>query len=365
MTLFFNSWTGNAAIGGLIALGVILVLSLFIERPFCKYACPYGALLGFFNRTPLVRLSRNAETCTDCKACDRICPMNLDISNRDMVTQHQCIRCMKCTSQVACPVEGCMTFEVGRKPSSVSKTIRPVSTVVITLVIAVLFMGGVSLSQSMGYWRTTADRTPARITEGEFEGVYDPADIRGNFVFGETSNYFDIPLEDLARAFEVPKSIAVNIRHGDLEDYYHELDERGTEIGNGSVKWFVALYTGIPHELDEPTYLLPSAVELLEEKGTLTEEQLAYIREHKIEPGTYETPDWEMVGQELEQQKDAFEITGNTTFQDVINKGISLEELERIVEAPIPDTSQTIQSFTIEEELSFGQIRGEIERLLQ
>ncbi len=185
------------------------------------------------------------------------------------------------------------------------------------------------------------------------------------FVFGETSTYFDIPLEDLARAFEVPKSIAVNIRHGDLEDYYHELDERGTEIGNGSVKWFVALYTGIPHELDEPTYLLPSAVELLEEKGTLTEEQLAYIREHKIEPGTYETPDWEMVGQELEQQKDAFEITGNTTFQDVINKGISLEELERIVEAPIPDTSQTIQSFTIEEELSFGQIRGEIERLLQ
>ncbi len=76
-----------------------------------------------------------------------------------------------------------MTFEVGRKPSSVSKTIRPVSTVVITLVIAVLFMGGVSLSQSMGYWRTTADRTPARITEGEFEGVYDPADIRGNFCF--------------------------------------------------------------------------------------------------------------------------------------------------------------------------------------
>lgn len=363
----FNSWTGNAAIGGMVVLGVILALSLFIERPFCKYACPYGALLGFFNRIPLVRLKRNEETCIDCKQCDEICPMNLDISTRDKVTQHQCIRCMKCTSQVACPVEGCMTFEAGNSSFSSSEAMRPVSAIILTLVIAVLFTGGISLTQSLGYWRTTADRSPARIAEGEFEGAYDPADIRGNFVFAETSQYFDIPLKDLAQAFEVPESIAGSIRHSDLEDYYYELDEKGTEIGNGSVKWFVALYTGVPYELDEPTYLLPSAVDLLEEKGTLTEEQLVYIRDHRIEPGSYDAPDWEKIGQllEPEQESDGFEVKGNTTFQDVLNEGVSLEDLEEIVDAPITNTAQTIQSFTIENDMSFGSIKTSIETLLQ
>ncbi|MDX9810002.1 MAG: 4Fe-4S binding protein, partial [Sphaerochaetaceae bacterium] len=45
----FNLWTSEVAIGAYIALGVVVVSSLFVERPFCKYACPYGALLGVTN----------------------------------------------------------------------------------------------------------------------------------------------------------------------------------------------------------------------------------------------------------------------------------------------------------------------------
>ncbi|WP_143033177.1 hypothetical protein [Tindallia californiensis] len=137
-------------------------------------------------------------------------------------------------------------------------------------------------------------------------------------------------------------------------------------IGNRSVKWFVALYTGVPYELDEPTYLLPSAVDLLEEKGTLSEEQSVYIREHRIEPGSYDAPDWEKIGQqlELEKESDGFEIKGNTTFQEVLNEGVFLEDLEEIVDAPITNTSQTIQSFTVEHELGFGKVKNSIESLV-
>lgn len=100
----FNLWTGEVALSGIIILAAVLVLSLFMERPFCKYACPYGALLGIFNLFRLFPLRRVAVTCIDCKACDRVCPMNITVSTAGKVKNHQCITCMKCTSDQVCPV---------------------------------------------------------------------------------------------------------------------------------------------------------------------------------------------------------------------------------------------------------------------
>jgi ferredoxin len=101
----FNFWTAEAAIGGLIILGAVLLLSLVVERPFCKYACPYGAVLGIFNLFRVFKIRRNPATCIDCKACDRACPMNIPVSTGTAVRHHQCIACLKCTSEQACPVQ--------------------------------------------------------------------------------------------------------------------------------------------------------------------------------------------------------------------------------------------------------------------
>jgi polyferredoxin len=83
----------------------VLLLSLVVERPFCKYACPYGALLGIFNLFRIFKIRRNPSTCIDCKACDRTCPMNIPVSTGGAVRHHQCIACLKCTSEQACPVD--------------------------------------------------------------------------------------------------------------------------------------------------------------------------------------------------------------------------------------------------------------------
>ena len=101
----FNFWTPEVAIGGVIILIAVLLLSLLVERPFCKYACPYGALLGVFNLFRIFKVRRNRSTCIDCKACDRSCPMNIPVSTGGAVRNHQCITCLKCTSEQACPVE--------------------------------------------------------------------------------------------------------------------------------------------------------------------------------------------------------------------------------------------------------------------
>lgn len=109
----FNFWSSEVAIGGLIVLGVTILLSLFVERPWCKYACPYGAIQGIFNLFRMAKLQRNEKTCINCKKCDQVCPMNIKVSAVKVVKNHQCISCLKCTSEDACPVANTLNFQIG------------------------------------------------------------------------------------------------------------------------------------------------------------------------------------------------------------------------------------------------------------
>jgi ferredoxin len=99
----FNFWTGEVALSGIIILLAVLILSLAVERPFCKYACPYGAVLGLSNLIRLFPVRRRSSSCIDCKLCDRRCPMNIEVSITDRVRDHQCISCNECSSEAACP----------------------------------------------------------------------------------------------------------------------------------------------------------------------------------------------------------------------------------------------------------------------
>lgn len=107
----FQFWTGEVAITGFIALFLVILLSLFVERPFCKYACPYGAFLGIFNLIRIIPLRRNKTTCISCGACDKACPMNIQVSQGSKIKSHQCISCFKCTSSDGvCPVSSTLEF---------------------------------------------------------------------------------------------------------------------------------------------------------------------------------------------------------------------------------------------------------------
>lgn len=110
----FNFWTSEVSLAGIIILTLTLVLSLFVERPFCKYACPFGAFQGLYNLIRIFPIKRNAATCINCKACDRACPMNIEVSKAQSVRDHQCISCLECTSEVACPVTNTVLLAQGK-----------------------------------------------------------------------------------------------------------------------------------------------------------------------------------------------------------------------------------------------------------
>ncbi len=109
----FNFWSSEVALSGLAILGLTLLLSLFVERPWCKYACPYGAVLGISNLFRIFSIRRNESTCKADGACSILCPMNIAVDNKIVVRDHQCISCLECTSEAICPVVKTVQFSTG------------------------------------------------------------------------------------------------------------------------------------------------------------------------------------------------------------------------------------------------------------
>lgn len=83
----------------LIILIVILMISIRLFRPFCRFLCPLGAIYSLCNSFALFRMEKDKEKCTDCKICDQICEMNANPSKN--CNSMECIRCGKCISN--CP----------------------------------------------------------------------------------------------------------------------------------------------------------------------------------------------------------------------------------------------------------------------
>jgi len=109
----FNFWSGEVAWQAFVILGLTLSLSLFVERPWCKYACPYGAVLGLSNLFRAFKIHRAESTCKADGACSILCPMNISVDSVTAVGDHQCISCLECTSEAVCPVAQTVIFSTG------------------------------------------------------------------------------------------------------------------------------------------------------------------------------------------------------------------------------------------------------------
>ncbi len=127
-------------------LVALAVLSIPIKNFWCRYLCPYGALLGFLSLFSPVKITRNPETCIDCKLCTEACPANIQVHKLNRVVSDECTTCLSCTA--VCPVENTLDL---RLPSK-KKAIRPW---VYALLIVLTFVIGTGIARLTGHWKNS------------------------------------------------------------------------------------------------------------------------------------------------------------------------------------------------------------------
>ena len=128
----------------LIILSVLFILSIFIRNFWCRFLCPYGALLGLISFLSPHKIKRNPVSCIDCGLCAKACPSSIKVDKVITVWSDECSTCMSCVD--ACPVADTLDLE-----SIVTK--KKVSKRVLAIAIAVIFMIVTGIGILTGHWQ--------------------------------------------------------------------------------------------------------------------------------------------------------------------------------------------------------------------
>ncbi|HYT76174.1 MAG TPA: 4Fe-4S binding protein [Vicinamibacterales bacterium] len=135
-----------------IVLAVLVVLSLVVKNPWCRYLCPYGGLMGLFALLSPTRIVRDADACIDCAKCAKACPAGLPVDLLATVRSAECTACMSCVA--VCPAAGALDVKIG-----LGRRRAPVPAWALASAILIVFLGIVGYARAAGYWHTSLPDT--------------------------------------------------------------------------------------------------------------------------------------------------------------------------------------------------------------
>lgn len=125
-------------------VAILSILSVFIKNFWCRYLCPYGALLGLVSMVSPMKICRDISRCTQCQRCRKACPSSLPVDTKRMIHSPECTGCLSCVDQ-------CRDDALHMTLSWWS---RPVPSWVFPLLVIGLYVGGVGLGMATGHWQT-------------------------------------------------------------------------------------------------------------------------------------------------------------------------------------------------------------------
>ena len=140
----FLGVTGGAVVS------LLVVASVFVENFWCRYLCPYGALMGLAALASPLRIRRDTSLCIDCDKCTKACPSALPVAQLITIQSAECTGCLQCVA--ACPAAGALAMTAPGR--------RRVPAWVMATVVAGLFLGICGYARWSGHWRTDL---PARV----------------------------------------------------------------------------------------------------------------------------------------------------------------------------------------------------------
>ena len=162
--LNFFRYMGTVGIG---VMMILVTLSLLVQNVWCRYLCPYGALMGIVSVLSPVKIRRDAQACIDCGKCNKACPSHLPVDKLVQICSVECTGCMECTA--VCPAEGALQFSLPprRQPVAEGPSLqavasrwqrRTITPRVVAAVLGLVFFGLIGIARATGHWQTNISR---------------------------------------------------------------------------------------------------------------------------------------------------------------------------------------------------------------
>lgn len=118
----------------LIVISILFLLSIIVRNFWCRYLCPYGALLGIASLLSPLKIKRNKVSCIDCNLCTKACPSNIKVDKVKTVFSDECTSCLNCID--ACPVADTLDLHLFvPKKKKVSKKLAAAVIVLIFMIV--------------------------------------------------------------------------------------------------------------------------------------------------------------------------------------------------------------------------------------
>jgi polyferredoxin len=117
----------------IIVIGILFLLSIVLRGFWCRYLCPYGALLGITSLISPNKIKRNHVSCIDCGLCNKACPSFIKVDKVKTVVSDECTTCLSCVD--VCPVEDTLQLETIKTKKKVNKRLVAIGVVSIFMLV--------------------------------------------------------------------------------------------------------------------------------------------------------------------------------------------------------------------------------------
>jgi polyferredoxin len=157
----------HLGIVGISVIATLCLLSVFIQNFWCRFLCPYGALMGIVSTLSPAKIRRDPDACINCTKCAKACPASLPVDRLVQICSVECVACMECIA--VCPAQYALQFSLSPRDAQhvaqspigmpaarwISRTLEPR---LVAVVLALLFFGLVGVARFTGHWQTDISR---------------------------------------------------------------------------------------------------------------------------------------------------------------------------------------------------------------
>ena len=193
---FAHIWSGGELFKengiGFVILIVVISLSVFIPRFFCRYLCPTGALYGIISKLSPFRVKR--EACADCGQCSKDCPMDVAVDKLSTVSTAECISCGKC-------IGVCPSKNNALSMSLFGKKIKPL---VFSIAAIIIFFGSITVLDVFGYMQVTVPTIENIEQSGDYLKI---PDLRGSMTIEQGAVYAGMALTEFYKVMNIPETV--------------------------------------------------------------------------------------------------------------------------------------------------------------